>query len=156
MNRVGKENYSDFNLIGGQIIEIDEFKRRYPNENPKTAYYLCFSYRNLASGISMYSSKIELNEQGEVLKDLEFPKTAEKVELISLSEIRSSAQKDGYYKQDTTQIAMSYFSKSNRLVWKFINTVFYKDYTSLTQNIFYDAHNGEFIRVDSEKGELIN
>lgn len=156
MNRVGKENYSDFNLIGGQIIEIDVFKRRYPNENPKTAYYLCFSYRNLASGISMYSSKIELNEQGEVLKDLEFPKTAEKVELISLSEIRSSAQKDGYYKQDTTQIAMSYFSKSNRLVWKFINTVFYKDYTSLTQNIFYDAHNGEFIRVDSEKGELIN
>lgn len=156
INRVGKENYSNFTLIGGQLIEIDEFKRRYPKENPKTAYYLCFSYRNLASGIAMYSSKIELGENGEVIREIDFPKTDKKVELISLSEIRKEAIKDGYFKQDTTEIAMTYFSKSNRLVWKFENSIYYKNYTSLTESIFYDAHNGDFIRVDSKRGEWID
>tara|TARA_R110002020_G_scaffold456479_1_gene673002 strand:+ start:22884 stop:23705 length:822 start_codon:yes stop_codon:yes gene_type:complete len=155
LKRVGTQNFSDFTLIGGQLIELDEFKKRYPRENPKTAYYLCFSYRNLAAGISMYPSKIELGETGEVIKDIGFPKTDEKVELISLSEIRNIALKDGYFKPDTTQIAMTYFSKSNRLVWKFVNNIFYEDYTSLTENIFYDAHNGGFIRKDSNRSQWI-
>lgn len=155
-NRVGSKNYSDFNLIGGQIIDIDEYKKRNPKSNPKTAYYLCFGYRNLESGIAIYPSKIELDENGNILKDIGFPKTKDKVKIISLSEIKTKALKDGYFKTDKTKIAMEYFSKSNILVWKFVNETYNKDYTYLEQDIFYNALNGEFIRVDLNKGEWID
>lgn len=155
-NRVGSKNYSDFNLIGGQIIEIDEYKKRNPKSNPKTAYYLCFGYRNLESGIAMYPSKIELDENGNILKDIGFPKTKDKVKIISMSEIKTKALKDGYFKKDKTKIVMEYFSKSNILVWKFINETYNKDYTYLKQDIFYNALNGEFIRVDLNKGKWID
>ncbi|WP_299386309.1 hypothetical protein [uncultured Lacinutrix sp.] len=155
-NRVGSKNYSDFNLIGGQIIEIDEYKKRNPKSKTKIAYYLCFGYRNLESGIAMYSSKIHLDENGNILKDIGFPKTKNKVSLISLSEIKKKATDDGYYKNDKTKIAMEYFSKSNILVWKFVNETYNKDYTYLKEEIFYNAFNGKFIRVDSNKGEWID
>ena len=155
-NRVGSKNYSDFNLIGGQIIEIVEYKKRNPKSNRKTAYYLCFGYRNLESGIAMYSSKIELDENGNIIKDIGFPKTKDKINLISLSEIKNKASKDGYFKNDKTKIAMEYFSESNILVWKFVNETYNKDYTYLKENIFYNAFNGKFIRVDSSKGKWID
>ncbi|MGI0106559.1 hypothetical protein [Salinimicrobium sp. WS361] len=154
-NRVGLQNYTNFNLIGGQIIEIDEYKRRNPKSNPKTAFYLCFAYRNLDSGIAMYSSKIELDKNGNIIKDIEFPKTTDKVKLISLSEIKKKALKDGYFKRDKTKIAMEYFSKENVLVWKFINETYKKDYTFLREDIYYNAQNANFIRVDQNKGEWI-
>jgi hypothetical protein len=155
-NRVGSDNFSDLKFIGGQIIDFEEYRKHYPNSKRKTAYYLCFSYRNLQAGIAMYSSKIELAENGEILKDIDFPLTDTKINPISLPDIRDKATKEGHFITGTTLIGMAYFSKTNRLVWKLVNDFLYEDNTSLTKHIFYDAQTGEFIREDSFKGSWVN
>jgi len=155
MNRTG-ENYPDFTLIGGQIIELDEYKRRNPKSNGETAYYLCFAYRNMEAGIAMYSSKIELDESGNIIKDIGFPKIKEKITLVSLSEIKSKAFKESYYKIGKTKFAMDYLKNGNILVWKFVNETDKEDHTFLKEEIYYNAHNGQFIRIDTKMGEWID
>lgn len=152
--RVGK-NYLDFKLIGGQIIELDEYKKRNPNSKRKTAYYLCFAYRNLELGIAMYSSIIELDKNGKIMKDISFPKSSGKIKLISLSEIKSKAIKNSNYKEGITKITITYLSDSNILAWKFVNKTYNENHTYFEENIIYNAHNGQFIKVDTNKGEWI-
>jgi len=154
-NRVGLKNYYDYNLIGGQIIEIGEYLKRHPDSNQKTAYYLCFAYRNIKSGISMYSSKIELDEDGNILNDISFPKTKnvnKKIKLISLSKITKKEIRRGVFKKDTTKISMEYLADENILVWKFENETYSKNNNFKVENSFYNAHTGKFLKNETSNG----
>lgn len=157
--RVGTEIFKNFKLTGGQIVDIKEYKKRNPESKTKIAYYLCFSYRNLKAGIGMYSSKIHLDEFGNVLKDIGFPKVSKnsiQENLVSLVEIKNKAIEKGFYKEGKTEIQMAYSTKDNILVWKFINETYSSDYTYLEEELFYNAHNGIFIKLNSNKGEWID
>ena len=156
--RVGKLEFENFELIGGQIIDLKEFKKRKPKSNQKTAYYLCFSYRNIDAGISNYTSKIELDEKGNVLKNIDFPvikQNSIQEKIIPLKSIINKAIKRNFYKKGKTQFEMSYFSKSNILVWKLINKTYNSNNTFLREELLYNAHNGRFIKLKSYTGEWI-
>jgi hypothetical protein len=156
--RVGELEFKKFELIGGQIIDLKEFKKRIPKSNQKTAYYLCFSYRNIDSGISNYTSKIELDEKGNVIKNIDFPIVKENSiqgKIIPLKSIIEKAVKRNFYKKKKTQFKMSFYSKSNILVWKLINETYNNDNTYLQKELIYNAHNGKFIKLKSNKGEWI-
>tara|TARA_R110000751_G_scaffold189944_1_gene295804 strand:- start:1023 stop:1952 length:930 start_codon:yes stop_codon:yes gene_type:complete len=156
--RVGKSEFEKFELIGGQIIDLKEFKKRIPRSNQKTAYYLCFSYRNIDSGISNYTSKIELDEKGNIIKNIDFPIVKEnsiQEKIIPLKSIIDKAIKRNFYKKTKTQFEMSLYSKSNILVWKLINETYNNDNTYLKEELIYNAHNGKFIKLKSNKGEWI-
>src|SRR5690606_7905582 len=72
--RVGEKLYNHFKLIDGQIVDLDELKSRSDfHEGTKTSYYLCFAFQNVEVGIYKYSSTIELDENGNILKGIEFP-----------------------------------------------------------------------------------
>lgn len=154
-SRVGINNFKKFRLIGGQIVNIDEYKKRNPEYNPKTAYYLCYSYRNLASGISMYASNIELDEKGNILKDIGFPiikPNTIQENIIPLKTIINKAITMKFYEKKKTEITMSYYVKSNILVWKLINESYNDDYTFLHEELIFNAHNGVFIKKKSHRG----
>lgn len=156
--RVRKFELENFELIGGQIIDLKEFKKRKPKSNQKTAYYLCFSYRKIDAGISNYSSKIELDEKGNVIKDIDFPIVKEnsiQEKIVPLKSIIEKAIKRNFYKKKKTQFKMSYYSKDNILVWKLINETYKSDNTYLEEELIYNAHNGDFIELKSNKGQWI-
>jgi hypothetical protein len=156
--RVGELELEKFELIGGQIIDLKEFKKRIPKSNQKTAYYLCFSYRNIDAGISNYTSKIELDEKGNIIKNIDFPIVKEnsiQEKIVPLKSIIEKAIKRNFYKKKKTQFKMSFYSKSNILVWKLINETYNNDNTYLKEELIYNAHNGKFIKLKSNKGEWI-
>lgn len=155
--RVGELEFEKFELIGGQIINLKEFKKRIPKSNQKTAYYLCFSYRNIDAGISNYTSKIELDDKGNIIKNIDFPIVKEssiQEKIVPLKSIIEKASKRNFYKKKKTQFKMSFYSKSNILVWKLIN-VTYINNTYLEEELIYNAHNGKFIKLKSNKGVWI-
>lgn len=156
--RVGKLELENFELIGGQIIDLKEFKKRNPKSNQKTAYYLCFSYRNIDAGISNYTSKIELDSKGNIIKDIGFPVIKEnsiQENIVPLKLIIGKGIKRNFYKKGKTQFKMNYFSKNNILVWKLINETYNSNYTYLKEELIYNAHSGKFIKLKSNKGQLI-
>lgn len=72
-NRFSNNFSKNFELTIGLIIDVDYLKRKNPEYNNNTNYYLNFSYRNLNAGISMFNSTLKLDKNGNVLKDLDFP-----------------------------------------------------------------------------------
>ncbi len=156
--RVGQSELENFELIGGQIIDLKEFKKRKPKSNQKTAYYLCFSYRNIDAGISNYTSKIEFDEEGNIIKDIDFPIIKEnsiQVKIFPLKSIIDKATERNFYKKSKTQFKMGYYQKENILVWKLINETYNSDNTYLEEQLIYNAHNGNFIELKSNKGQWI-
>ncbi len=151
--RVGNEFADDFELVAGQIMELDEFKEYFPGSTRKTAYYLGLSYRNLNKGISMYASNLELDENGNVVKDLQFPiieKDTCTFEIYSFKKIKQTAQQEKFYYPDKSKIDMEYDSDKNILMWSFINDEFTADGKFKRKQNYYNAQNGEYI------GEKIN
>lgn len=154
--RVGEELFPNFTLVDGQIIELDELRAANPRyKNERTAYYLCFSYRNLDAGIGMYTSKVELDSAGNVLQDIGFPEIKDnsvQKHIVSLKAIKEKVRNRGFYQADTTQTDLIYYAKRNILVWKFSNTTFHRDHTVTTEELTYNAHNGNFIKARTTKG----
>ena len=158
MKRVGIEKFKQFNLIGGQILDVDEYIKRNPKSKAKISYYLCFSFRDLKNGIGMYSSKIHLDKNGNTLKHIDFPiikKGTIQEKIIPLKYIKLKAKDRGFL-NEKTEIKMTFSSINNILIWKLINETNNSDYTYLKEELIYNAHNGNFIKINSYKGEWID
>ena len=156
--RVGFKMSNNFELVDGQIINLEKYYELSPNSSCKAAYYLCFSYRNLNAGISMYTSKIELDEDGNILKDLEFPliiNDSVPIQLISFNRIKEIAFEQKFYNPGKSEIEMGYNSQKNILVWKFESTDYHNDNTFTERTYIYNAHNGHFMEEKISKGEWI-
>jgi hypothetical protein len=100
--RVGKLEFKKFELIDGKIIDLEEFKKRIPKSHQKIAYYLCFSYRNIDAGISNYTSKMELYEKGNIIKNIDFPIVKEnsiQEKIVSLKSIIEKQLKEIFIKK---------------------------------------------------------
>ncbi len=166
--RVGQLFYDDFKLIDGQIVDLEELNSMYNYWNSsKTSYYLFFSYRNIGAGIKMYVSKIELDKNGNILKDIEFPAIAEnsiQEKLVSFNKIKEIVIESGFYKDVRvvengynisfkTEIELSYLEDENILIWMFSNTYRVGNYLSSfeEEKRIYNAHNGEFIETKKHK-----
>lgn len=158
MRRVGNVLANDFELVAGQIIELDEFKKYFPGSTRKTAYYLGLSYRNLSYGISMYASNLELDENGNVIKNVQFPIVSNDTIpfiIYSFEKIKQKAQQEEFYFPGKTKIDMEYDPEKNILFWTFINEEFFKDNTFIQKENYYNAHNGEYMGEKTGKGVWI-
>lgn len=156
--RVGNELANDFELVAGQIMELDEFNEYFPGSTRKTAYYIGLSYRDLDKGISMYASNLELDENGEVVKDLQFPivtNDSYPFEIYSFQKIKQKAKQDEFFFPDKTEIDMEFDSNENILMWKFINDEFFSDGKFKRKQKYYNAQNGEYIGEKINNGEWI-
>lgn len=156
--KVGFEMSKNFELVDGQIVDLKEYKKLYPNSGNKAAYYLCFSYRNLMAGISNYTSKVEMDECGNILKDLEFPLLANdtnQIQLVSFKKIKQLALQQGNYNPGKSEIEMGYNPEKNILLWKFTSVEYHNDNTFTEKTILYNAHNGKFVENKISKGEWI-
>jgi len=154
--RVGNDLANDFDLVAGQIIELDEFNKYFPGSTRKTAYYLGLSYRNLSLGISMYASNLELDVNGNIVKDLQFPIVSNDTipfKIFSLKNIKQKAFKEGFYFPDKTKIDMEYDPERNILLWKFINE-FNNGHTFEREQILYNSYSGEFIDSKTNKWRI--
>lgn len=151
--RVGYDIMNDFNLVDGQIVDLYEFNKYFPGSNIKTSYYLGISYRNLSLGISMYASNLELDENGDIVKDLQFPIVSNDTipfKFFSLKYIKQKAFKEGFYFPDKTKIDMEYDPERNILLWKFINES-NNGHTFEREQILYNSYSGEFIDRKTNK-----
>ena len=156
--RVGDELTNNIELVSGQIIELDEFKEYFPTSTRKTAYYLGLSYRNLDKGISMYASNLELDENGNVVEELQFPIVANDTcafEIYSFKKIKQKAQQEEFYNPDKSKIDMEYDSDNNILMWNIINDQFSKDGKFTRKQNYYNAHNGKYIGEKTNNGEWV-
>lgn len=157
-NRVGIKLSKNFKLVDGQIIDLEIYKKVYPKSNLKTAYSLCFSYRDLNSGIVSYTSNIELDEKGKILKSLEFPtiKNPNRNKLISFNEIKKIALKNEHYTPNKSDVDIQYNSRKNILIWKFSNTTYNRNKTYIKKTYIYNAHNGRFLKKKTKKGSWMS
>ena len=115
----------------------------------------------------MYVSKIELDKNGNILKDIEFPKIDEnsiQKKIISFDKIKKIVIESGFYKDSRvvengynkafkTVIELSYVEDKNILVWIFSNT--YREGNSSNdfekERRVYNAYNGELIETKKSK-----
>lgn len=156
--RLGTSLAKDFELINGQMFDIKQLKSQNSNLEYNTYYRLCFSYRNLKAGISMYSSTLELDENGNVMKDIDFPlKTGNSYRKVSsFSEIKKKALTSGFYNTKTTTIDIAYLDKENILVWRFTNKRTIDDEQILREQMLFDLRNSKYLRTDSTKIFYVN
>ncbi len=147
--RVGNNVFKSFNLINGQIVDLEELKKRNPESEYETAYYLCFSYRNLKAGISMYSSTLKLDRNGNILKDIDFPILKKNTfkKIIPFSEIKKKAIEKDFLK-DRTAIDIGYLPEENLLVWKFVNEQYINNHQISREEIIFNIRDGQYLRTN--------
>lgn len=146
LSRVGEEFYKNIYFKKGQIKDSIPYKKYFKNSKIKTRYhyYLCFAYSNIKMGIGEYTSNIELDEFGNVLKDIDFPKKNPEInKLVSLKEIKEKAINEEFYIEEKTEIEMNYDANKNILIWKFINKEYRPNGVYIQKELIYNAHNGK-------------
>jgi hypothetical protein len=155
LSKVGKKFYKNVYFKKGQIIDSIPYKKYFANSkmNIRYHYYLCFAYSNPEKGVGEYTSNIELDEFGNILKDIDFPNNNSNInKLVSLSEIKKKAILNKFYIQENTKTEMNYESNKNILIWKFINEEYLPNGIFIQKELIYNAHNGKFLDIKTIQG----
>lgn len=151
--RVGEKYYKQMKLISGEEIDLNFLNSIYPYwKDSKTTYRLCFSYSNVNVGIGMYASSIELDKNGDVVEEIEFPYVQKKTiqeKLVSFEAIKKKSKMDGVYIPNITKIKMTFDASSNLLIWVFSNKIDNHDHTIIEKEYIYNAHDGSFIKENT-------
>ena len=156
--KVGKKFYKNVYFKQGQIIDSIPYKKYFEKFKMETRYhyYLCFAYSNVDKGIGEYTSNIELDEFGNILKDINFPKNNFDInKLVSLKEIKRKAINEKFYIEEKTKIEMNYDSNKNILIWKFINKEYKSNGVYIEKELIYNAHNGKYLDLKVIEGQWV-
>lgn len=164
LQRVGQVNRQKFTMIQGQVMNLEKYKRLFPNNGETVEYYLCFAFRDLKAGIDMYTSRISLGADGEILEELKFPRInpGQEIDMFPMSEAIVRAKERGFYKEKWhTEVDLEYLESENVMAWKFTNTFpalddKQEEGNHIQSNIYYNAHTGEFIKTSSERMLIIS
>lgn len=158
LSRVGEEFYKKIYFKRGQIIDSIPYKKYFEKSEMKTRYhyYLGFAYSNMEKGIGEYCSNIEVDEFGNIIKDIDFPKKNSAInKLVSLQEIRNKAINRKFYVKEKTKIELSYDESKNIFVWKFTNEEYKPNNTFLQKILRYNAHDGMYLDLNITEGQWI-
>lgn len=156
--RVGEDFYKNIYFKKGQIIDSIPYKKYSKNGKITTRYhyYLCFAYSNIDKGIGEYTSNVELDEFGNTLKDINFPKNNSQInQFVSFKEIKNKAIAKKFYNKETTKIEMYYEPTKNILIWKFINQEYKPHGVFLINELTYNAHTGEYLDLKVSEGRWV-
>lgn len=155
--RVGEDFYKNVYFKQGQTLDSVHYKKYFKINNLTTRYhyYLCFAYSNPEKGIGEYTSNVQLDEFGNIIKDINFPKNNSKInEFVSFKEIKNKAIAKKFY-NEKTQIEMYYDPNKNILIWKFINPEFKSNGVFLLKELTYNAHTGQYLGLKTNEGQWI-
>lgn len=158
LNRVGKKFYKNIYFKKGQIIDSIPYKKYSQKSKMKTRfhYYLCFAYTNIKKGIGEYTSNIEIDENGNIIKEIDFPIDNRLINnIVSLKEIKDIAIKEKFYIEENTKIEMAYDSDKNLLIWIFKNKEYKPNGVYIEKELIYNAHNGNYIDLKINTGQWV-
>ena len=142
----------------GQIIDSINYNKYFENSIIETRYhyYLCFAYSNVEKGLGEYTSNIELDEHGNIIKDIDFPKNNSYINnLVALSKIKKKAINKKFYIDGKTKIEMNYDANKNILIWKFINEEYKSNGVYIEKELIYNAHNGKYLELKVNEGQWV-
>jgi hypothetical protein len=156
VDRLGEHFFSKLKLSGGQIINLDRlYKVNFNAKNYKWtpySYYLCLSFQDTAKGIGLYTAKIVLDKNGDVVKEIELPDIVvhpEKANLISINSAKLIA-KSNSFSSAVGDIKFQYDNDSESLVWCFEIITKNNGLSFSTETLMIDAHTGKVL--GSKKG----
>lgn len=153
-NRVHPYYLNKMYFKKAQVIDSIPFKKEFPKAEMKTRfhYFLCFAFSDSNKGIGEYTSNLEIDEHGNIIKDIEFPKrTASNSYLASLQKIKKELIRKGFYRYNSTKIDLIYETNKDLLIWHFINEEV-KENGELFQHIMsYNAHTGNYLSIETIK-----
>ncbi|MFH6992100.1 hypothetical protein [Flavobacterium sp. FlaQc-48] len=155
--RVGEKFYKNIYFKKGQVLDSIPAKKHSRNFKMTTRYhyYLCFAYSNIEKGIGEYASNVELDEFGNIIKEINFPKNNLKInEFVSFKKIKNKAIAKKFY-NEKTQTEMYYDPNKNILIWKFINQEFKPHGVFLSKELTYNAHTGQYLDLKINEGQWI-
>ena len=102
IDRLGPDYFDRLRLEGGQIVDFDELYRVHPQARhfrwKVFAYRIGFRISEPEKGIKEFNGYIELNSDGSVLKEIEFPAVARapwKADFVSLASAIETAGRRG-------------------------------------------------------------
>lgn len=154
LSRVGEKFYKNIYFKEGETIDSTLYKRY----NAKTRYHyiLCFAFSNIEKGIGEYTSNIEVDEFGKIIKDINLPKENEAINnLIGLKDVKSKAINRKFYREGITKTELNYDVNKNILVWIFTNEYYKPDGVFLQKVLQYNAHNGAYLDLSNTEGRWI-
>lgn len=149
--RLGQEFYSRLRINGGQIVDLSRLYIADPKARDfrwtPYSYYICFSFEDTAKGIGLYSAKIILDKDGNVVQEIELPnirKHPHKGIIIPLPDAKKIAQVNGFH-PDSTSISLDYDKKEESIAWCFTQSVFSSEYGLQSVTLRIDAYSGKVI-----------
>lgn len=154
LSRVGEKFYKKIYFKEGKIIDSIFCKRH--NMETRYLYILCFAFSNIEKGIGEYTSTIEVDEFGKIIKDIDLPiKNPLINNIISLKETKNKAINRKFYVEEKTKIELNYDVSKNILVWKFTNEDYKSNNTFLQKILRYNAHNGKYLDLNIAERQWI-
>jgi hypothetical protein len=150
-DRLGDDLYREARFTWGEIVDLDELRRADPKANYQ---WKVFTYRLIyrlsfpEAGISEYQAEVWLDENGDILRDLNFPAVGhhpDKRRLISPDEARRVGRTKGFR---TTQTALDYRAQEDSIVWRLGR----RSSDGTQHYLEVSAHTGEVLYAVSTKG----
>lgn len=159
VTRLGEQLYSKIKISGGQIVDLD---RLYVVEaNAKNyrwtpySYYLCFSFQDTSKGIGLYTAKIVLDKNGNIIKEIQLPDIKSnpgKANVISIESAKTIAKKHNF-NPTPDKIRLDYDLETESLIWCFEKVTNDNGLTFSLETLIVDAHTG--IILGTRKGNGI-
>jgi len=150
IDRLGEKYVARLRFAGGQIVDHDELYRVDPSANYQWkvfAYSLIFRISAPEKGITAYYARIELDKNGDVIRDIELPPVRRlpiKQNFIPLSQAYASASKHKF-DRNSTRPEIVYDRDIESIVFQ-LNEVIGRE-PQIDRIIEIDAHSGRVLRI---------
>jgi hypothetical protein len=149
--RLGEEFFSKLQFSYGEIVNLDELKRADPNANYQWkvfSYKLEYRFSIPDVGIKLYEAEIQLDEKGDVLREIDLPDIAHnpnKANFITVTQALSIGKKNKFR---AGRARIAYRDKEDSVVWRLIR----ENSDGSTSQLDISAHTGEILGSVSYKG----
>jgi len=158
IDRLGNDFYRKITLTSGQMVNLS---RLYLVESRAKnykwipySYYLCFSFKDEAKGIGLYTAKIILDSAGNVVQEIELPdikSNPEKAIILPLEKIRLIAKQNGF-DNSLKNIKLDYAKNAGSIAWYFDKVTDDNGLSFNIKTLIIDAHNGKLIDITNGSG----
>jgi hypothetical protein len=121
--RLGSDFFKKLTFVEGVIINLDELYKLEPERKnyhwKMPSYELHFSFSDLTKGIRSYRTYVQLDERGNVLKDVGLPeisKRPEKASILPLNEAVRIAVENNFPRKKMS-LSLDYDKDADSIIW---------------------------------------
>jgi hypothetical protein len=154
--RLGEKFYSILKLSGGQIVDLDELRRKEPNSKnyqwEAPAYLLHFEFRMPEKGIAFYQATIECRRDGSVIKEIDLPEIAKHPERGTFVSLKEALKAAKGFDLEKSSVEMDYREKEGKCVYRVTQLVRETGPRLFFKSVDIDAHTGRAVAVYKSEG----